>query len=29
LSHPMVEVKGLVKHYGKVGALKGIDFAVD
>jgi len=25
----MVEVKGLVKHYGKVGALKGIDFAVD
>ena len=29
MSHPMVEAKGLVKHYGKVEALKGIDFAID
>ncbi len=29
MSEPMVEVQGLVKHYGKVEALKGIDFAID
>ena len=29
MSHPMVEVKELVKHYGKVEALKGIDYTVD
>ena len=28
MSHPMVEAKVLVKHYGKVEALKGIDFAI-